>query len=193
MRETHSAISSPGGAAGPAAGGGVSPSPLPAVRNGKTRPVADGTMFCLWPHPWHRDTRVPIASGPVRVGLVIISRGTGNMNAGPVFRAAYARALREALQPIAPVLQTIDTPAPLRIRRLIAEVAARHGFWADDILGPSKTAPVVEARFAAIRAAFEASPGVSSPRLASWFCRDHTAILNALGRLSLKNKRRRAA
>ncbi len=64
--------------------------------------------------------------------------------------------------------------------RIIKGVAAWHDYTIEDILGPSRKAALVTARFDAIVAVKQAFPDLSLPQLGKRFNRDHTTIRTAL-------------
>jgi len=70
--------------------------------------------------------------------------------------------------------------------KIIADAAALHQMNYRLVMSPRRTAPVVRARHAAIRAVHSAKPWLSSPDLGAIFGLDHTSILYALGRLKRK-------
>jgi chromosomal replication initiation ATPase DnaA len=99
-------------------------------------------------------------------------------------RAEYRRELA-----IAAMERAIPKPrpsTPFDARNLIGRVAAWHGFTVDDVLGPSRARPLVQARFDAVAAVKMAYPGMSLPMLGRLFKRDHTSILAALRKRGLK-------
>ncbi len=75
--------------------------------------------------------------------------------------------------------------ADLRISRLliasfIGRIAAWHGLTYEDILGPSRTHPVIAARFDAIASLYRLMPRANLSELGRHFRRDHTSIRAAL-------------
>ncbi|MFB0491249.1 chromosomal replication initiation ATPase DnaA [Methylobacterium sp. OAE515] len=83
------------------------------------------------------------------------------------------------------VFQVLDPEQLAREpRRIIAQVAVAFGLTHADVVGPSRTAPVLRARLAAIAAVREAHPDWSLPRLGRAFGgRDHTTMLHALRKI----------
>jgi signal recognition particle subunit SEC65 len=73
--------------------------------------------------------------------------------------------------------------------KIIAEVAAKYGLTPADIISPSRNSGFVRARFAAIRAVYEAHPTKSLPWIAMHFKRDHSTILHALVKMGLRTRR----
>ncbi|MDH2313087.1 helix-turn-helix domain-containing protein [Methylobacterium brachiatum] len=93
-------------------------------------------------------------------------------------RAVFeARAEMDAL-----VFQVLDPEQLAREpKRIIMRVAEAFGVTHADIVGESKTARVVQARWAAIAAVREAWPNKSLPQLGRCFGgRDHTTIMHAI-------------
>lgn len=68
-------------------------------------------------------------------------------------------------------------------RRIIAEVAARHGLTRQDILGEGRSAAVVRARYEAIAEVRRVYPDKSLIWLGMVFERDHSTIIHALRRM----------
>lgn len=79
----------------------------------------------------------------------------------------------------------VITPAT-QTRALIAQVAARRGVSAAEVLGQKRERRVVEARFDAIAAVYRARPDLTLPRIGAIFNRDHTSILHALSKRGVK-------
>ena len=75
------------------------------------------------------------------------------------------------------------------IRRIIAEVAERHGLGPRDIIEPGRFGHIAIARHEAVRAVHDRFPVMTCTRLAAIFRRDHTTILFSLGRLRSKKPR----
>lgn len=76
---------------------------------------------------------------------------------------------------------------PPRVLAIMIEVSERHGMTVADLLGDGRTAKVARARHEAIRAVASLhmpSGQPTTPQIGAWFGRDHTTILNSLGRLS---------
>lgn len=70
-------------------------------------------------------------------------------------------------------------------QQIIADVAHQHGFTYEDILSPSRSAKIVEARFDAIAAVAIAKPHLSKGQIGKMFRRDPKTILNAFYRRGL--------
>lgn len=83
------------------------------------------------------------------------------------------------------VFQVLDPEQMAREpKRIISRVAEAFGLTYADVVGPSRTTPVLRARLAAIAAVREAHPGWSLPRLGRAFGgRDHTTMLHALRKI----------
>lgn len=83
------------------------------------------------------------------------------------------------------VFQVLDPEQLAREpKRIITRVAEAFGLNYADVIGPSRTAPVVRARWAAIAAVREVHPDWSLPRLGRAFGgRDHTSMLHALRKM----------
>ncbi len=67
-------------------------------------------------------------------------------------------------------------------KRIIARVAAEHGFTLADILGQRRQANLVIARHAAVAEVVREHPSLSTTQLGGIFRRDHSTILHALRR-----------
>lgn len=66
-------------------------------------------------------------------------------------------------------------------RKIIAKVADQFGVSVADIVGPSRSRPIIQARFAAVHEVATARPDLSMPALGREFGgRDHTTILHTL-------------
>lgn len=78
---------------------------------------------------------------------------------------------------------------PKPIRDIIEAAAHTHDLTLADIVGKGRTADVIDARHAAIKAVAEARPNVSSPALARWFGMHYTTVLYVLGRCQGKRGR----
>lgn len=77
-----------------------------------------------------------------------------------------------------------DQPTPREERMaIIANVAKRHGVTVKQIMGKSRLAEHVEARWAAMRI-IHALYGDSSTRIGRLFNRDHTTVLHALRKVA---------
>jgi len=100
-------------------------------------------------------------------------------------RQAEERREAEAIQ----VERSVPKPrpsTPFDARNLVARVAVWHGYTFDDVTGPSRSAPLVQARFDAIVAVATTYPGMSLPMMGRLFKRDHTSILSALRKRGLR-------
>ena len=86
----------------------------------------------------------------------------------------------------------INLLAPAAAHNIIRLVALRRDVNLDDILGPRRDRHLVAARYEAIRLVKSHCPHLSYPGIGRVFNRDHTSILNALGRVK-KNKKSTAA
>jgi len=73
--------------------------------------------------------------------------------------------------------------AKAKARRIVAEVAERHGFTADDIFGEGRKSALVAARWDAMTLVHRANPSWSLPQIGIFFNRDHTSVLHALRRM----------
>lgn len=118
---------------------------------------------------------------PRRDALIAASREweRRQAEAAEARRRAEQRREMEALR----LERAIPKPRPVTpfdARNLIGRVAAWHGFTVDDVLGPSRARPLVQARFDAVAAVKMAYPGMSLPMLGRLFKRDHTTLLHAL-------------
>jgi len=108
---------------------------------------------------------------------------------------AHYRAVRARLFPQAVVARPVpppddpEPPLPAPVRVIIARVAAEHKLGTRDILGPSRRAHVVAARWQAIAAVHLAFPKNGMPWLGEKFGLDHTSVLNALQKLGLRAHR----
>ena len=69
-----------------------------------------------------------------------------------------------------------------RARRIVSDVARRHGLQPVDIYRPGRFRHICRARKEAINAVHEEFPKWSAPQLGNLFQRDWTTILHALGR-----------
>lgn len=72
-------------------------------------------------------------------------------------------------------------------KRIIAQVAERHGLQPRDVTGPGRTKKIVACRFEAICEVHKAYPHWSLPKLGLVFNRDHTSILHALQKAGPKH------
>lgn len=80
---------------------------------------------------------------------------------------------------------------PPRVQAIISETADRHGISVADLLGDGRTAKVALARHQAMRAVASLKMPCGNPtttQIGAWFGRDHTSVLNALGRLAGRGK-----
>lgn len=68
------------------------------------------------------------------------------------------------------------------VKAIIAEVALKHGFAVEDILGRSRVKGLIVARHEAIHEVAKARPSMSLPQLGRIFNRDHSTILSALNK-----------
>lgn len=66
--------------------------------------------------------------------------------------------------------------------RIIAQVAACHRLTVEDILGPSRKAPVIAARQDAMVEVFLARTDLSFPMIGRVFHRDHSTVVHAVKR-----------
>jgi len=82
-------------------------------------------------------------------------------------------------------LNLLAMPSAMTIIKL---VALRHRSTPDDIIGPRRDRELVAARYEAIRLVKSHCRHLSYPAIGCIFNRDHTSILNALGRLNKKRK-----
>ncbi len=73
--------------------------------------------------------------------------------------------------------------------RLIANIAAAHGVTLADVLGPSRRAKVVSARYTAIVAVLRAKPSISERHLGQIFGRNHRTIHYALKAMGARTAR----
>ena len=78
--------------------------------------------------------------------------------------------------------QKIMDALPSRVRKIVAEAAKEHGVRIYSIFSPSRRAPVVMARWAAMYRVKAGNPSLSAPQVAKWFGRDHTSVLSAWAR-----------
>lgn len=76
---------------------------------------------------------------------------------------------------------------PERIRDLILEIADEHKVHAGEMIGESRRKPVVTARHAAMYLIKASNPGLSFPRIAKWFDRDHTSTIYAIAHYAQRN------
>jgi chromosomal replication initiation ATPase DnaA len=74
------------------------------------------------------------------------------------------------------------------VRGIIAEVALAHRVTVEDILGPGRSAPLVEARHKAIIEVAVRRPAFSLPQIGRCFNRDHTTILHVLRKHGIRGK-----
>lgn len=91
----------------------------------------------------------------------------------PVLPALSVR--KAEIEDLAPSLQP-----KAKARQIVAETAERHGFTADEILGPGKKASLVKARWEAMALVRREFPAWSLPQIGMFFNRDHTSVLHAL-------------
>lgn len=68
------------------------------------------------------------------------------------------------------------------VKAIMAEVALKHGFTVEDILGRSRVKGLVEARHEAMHEVAKARPAMSLPQLGRIFNRDHSTVLSALNK-----------
>lgn len=79
----------------------------------------------------------------------------------------------------------VSTPDPIRdemprsIRKIITEVATKHGFTFLDVISPRRAVPIVAARHEAMWRARHETPH-SLPRIGTAFNRDHTTVMHAI-------------
>lgn len=73
--------------------------------------------------------------------------------------------------------------------RIIAQVAACHGFTVDDILGPSRKGPIITARQDAMIAVFLGRLDLTFPMIGRVFRRDHSTVVHAVKRRGLLRAR----
>lgn len=83
-------------------------------------------------------------------------------------------------------LAAVEISAPVRVRRIILEVARETGISTKLILGDRRKAEIVAARFAAIKRVADET-GWSLPRIGVVFNRDHTSILHCLRKMGAKS------
>jgi chromosomal replication initiation ATPase DnaA len=74
------------------------------------------------------------------------------------------------------------------VRGIIAEVALAHRVTVEDILGSSRSAPLVKARHEAIIEVAIRRPAFSLPQIGRCFSRDHTTILHVLRKYGVRGK-----
>jgi chromosomal replication initiation ATPase DnaA len=74
------------------------------------------------------------------------------------------------------------------VRGIIAEVALAHRVTVEDILGSSRSAPLVKARHEAIIEVAIRRPAFSLPQIGRCFSRDHTTILHVLRKYGIRGK-----
>jgi chromosomal replication initiation ATPase DnaA len=86
----------------------------------------------------------------------------------------------------------INLLVPGAAMTIVRLVALRRDVSPDDIIGPRRDRHLVAARYEAIRLVKDHCPHLSYPGIGRVFHRDHTSILNALGRVK-KNKKSTAA
>ena len=67
-------------------------------------------------------------------------------------------------------------------KRIIARIAAEHGFTAADILGPRRQVGLVAARHAAVAEVAREHPALTYADIGRIFRRDHSTIINAMRR-----------
>lgn len=73
------------------------------------------------------------------------------------------------------------------IKKIIADVATKHGLTHEDIIGKSRKVNIIAARHEAIEAVHLARPKLSLKGIARYFGdRDHTTIINALKKRGIK-------
>lgn len=73
------------------------------------------------------------------------------------------------------------------IKQIITDVAKEHGLTHEDIIGKSRKANIVAARYEAIEAVYRARPKLSLNGIARNFGnKDHTTILHALKKRGIK-------
>jgi chromosomal replication initiation ATPase DnaA len=118
---------------------------------------------------------------PRRDALIAASREWERRQAEAAEARRRAEQRRELA--IAAMDRAIPKPrpsTPYDARNLIGRVAAWHGYTVEDVLGPSRARPLIQARFDAVAAVATTYPGMSLPMLGRLFKRDHTTILHAL-------------
>lgn len=107
-------------------------------------------------------------------------------NPAPTPRERFQARQKEALD--ARVFTVLDPDKLAREpKRIIARVAAEHGFTIGDILGPRRSKPLIRARHLAMAEVSERRRDLSLLTLGRIFNRDHTTILHALRRLGLRD------
>jgi chromosomal replication initiation ATPase DnaA len=72
------------------------------------------------------------------------------------------------------------------VRGIIAEVALAHRVTVEDILGSSRSAPLVKARHEAMIEVAIRRPAFSLPQIGRCFSRDHTTILHVLRKYGIR-------
>lgn len=73
------------------------------------------------------------------------------------------------------------------IKQIITAVAKEHGLTHEDIIGKSRKANIVAARYEAIEAVYRARPKLSLKGISRYFGdRDHTTIIHALTKRGIK-------
>ncbi len=75
----------------------------------------------------------------------------------------------------------------LSMKEIVAEVAAKHGLSADDLLGPLRTVVFVRPRHEAIYRIAVERPDLSYPQIGKYFGRDHTTALHAVKQHARRN------
>jgi hypothetical protein len=70
-------------------------------------------------------------------------------------------------------------------RRIVVEVAERHGLAVEDILGPRRSGPLIAARHEAMAEVYTRCPALTLPQIGVLFNRDHTTVLSALKKLKV--------
>jgi hypothetical protein len=70
-------------------------------------------------------------------------------------------------------------------RRIVVEVAERHGLAVEDILGPRRSAALIAARHEAMAEVYTRCPALTLPQMGVLFKRDHTTVLSALKKLKV--------
>lgn len=103
----------------------------------------------------------------------------------PLVEAAPEPAMPEPIR-LAPgaVLGDLRNWGPRRkpALRIIAQVAACHGFTVEDILGPSRKAPIIIARQDAMIEVFLHRLDLTLPMIGRIFHRDHSTVVHAVKR-----------
>lgn len=78
-------------------------------------------------------------------------------------------------------LVAIRTP----VRTIINVVADKHHVTLEEIIGPSRSSKISEARHEAMALAYQNRPDLSTPMIARVFNRDHTTLLHAVKKMGV--------